>query len=107
MNSRLEAFQKKVFHKIALGFGLAFLIALFIQFTDYIKSYILYIRAKKALITMYRKDATVDEMQSQADIVDYLSGLSVAAIQQIFYITATFAFVAGIALVLIHFGKKA
>lgn len=107
MSTRLELLQRNAFHKVSLVFGLAYILALFIQFTDYIKSYVLYIQAKKTLITMYKKDASVEDMQSQADIVDYLSGLSVSAIQQIFYITATFAFVAAIVLIVIHLGKKA
>lgn len=107
MTKRFETLQQKAFQKVSLVFGVAYAITLFIQFSDYIKSYILYIQAKRTLIDMYRDNRSVDEMNEQADIVNYLGGLSTVAIEQIFYITATFAFVAGIALVIIYLGKKA
>lgn len=105
--SKMEYFQKKALQKISIGFVAAFVIALFIQFTDYIKSYILYISAKKTLFDMYAEETAVKEMKSQANVVDYLSGLSTDAMQQIFYITATFAFIAAIVLLILFFSKRA
>lgn len=107
MSKRFETLQRKAFHKVSLVFGVAFAITLFIQFADYIKSYVLYIEAKRTLVEMYKNESSVTDMNEQADIVNYLAALSTVAIEQIFYITATFAFVAGIVLLIIYLGKKA
>lgn len=95
----------RIYRKVAMVFTLSFIITLGIQLIDYIKSYILYMTAKKVLITMYKEESSVSDMSDQADIVEYLQGISVDAIRQIFYITATFAFVAGVAMFLMYLSR--
>lgn len=83
---------------IPIGF---YCVLLFIQFTDYMKNYVLFIRAKKNLITQYKQGASVAEMDEAADIVDYLQTMSLESLRQVFFTTATAFFIAiGICIIL-------